>query len=154
MSAPVHDDVPETGPGPTDRLAGHGLSAGSWSVARPGCRRQPDDGHRHQQNQHHHQHHHHGGIPPDVVRSLVRGNDSADELDGYLMEKADAYPNSLSISVKLVDSAVVEKVRNLSSQMLVNILPTGLLETGNENRQSLRNPLIYLHPLSSLMFRL
>ncbi|CAI6377421.1 unnamed protein product [Macrosiphum euphorbiae] len=49
-------------------------------------------GHHYQQNQHHHQHHHHGGIPPDVVRSLVRGNDSADELDGYLMEKADAYP--------------------------------------------------------------
>lgn len=96
-------------------------------------------GHHHQQNQHHHQHHHHGGIPPDVVRSLVRGNDSADELDGYLMEKVDAYLNSLSISVKLVDSAVVEKVRNLSSQMLVNILPTGLLETGNDNHHSLLN---------------
>lgn len=89
-------------------------------------------GQHHQQNQHHRQHQHHGGIPPDVVRSLVRGNDSADELDGYLMEKVDAYLNSLSISVKLVDSAVVEKVRNLSSQMLVNILPTGLLETGND----------------------
>jgi len=95
-------------------------------------------GHHHQQNQHHPQRHHHGGIPPDVVRSLVRGNDSADELDGYLMEKVDAYLNSLSISVKLVDSAVVEKVRHLSSQMLINILPTGLLETGNNiNRQSL-----------------
>lgn len=92
-------------------------------------------GHHPQQNQHHQQHHHHSGIPPDVVRSLVRGNDSADELDGYLMEKVDAYLNSLSISVKLVDSAVVEKVRNLSSQMLVNILPTGLLETGNDNRR-------------------
>lgn len=70
-------------------------------------------------------------IPPDVVRSLVRGNESAEELDGYLMEKVDAYLNSLSISVKLVDSAVVENVRKLSSQMLVNILPSGLLETGN-----------------------
>jgi len=89
-------------------------------------------GHNHQQNQHHH-----SGIPPDVVRSLVRGNDSAEELDGYLMEKVDGYLNSLSISVKLVDSAVVEKVRNLSSQMLVNILPTGLLETGNDNCRAL-----------------
>jgi len=96
-------------------------------------------GHHSQQNQQHQQHHHHGGIPPDVVRSLVRGNDSADELDGYLMEKVDGYLSSLSISVKLVDSAVVEKVRNLSSQMLVNILPTGLLETGNDNRRALRN---------------
>lgn len=94
-------------------------------------------GHHHQQNQHHQQHHHHSGIPPDVVRSLVRGNDSADELDGYLMEKMDTYLNSLSISVKLVDSAVVEKVRNLSSQVLVNILPTGLLETGNDIRRLL-----------------
>lgn len=90
-------------------------------------------GHHHQQQQQQH-HRHHGSIPPDVVRSLVRGNESADELDGYLMEKVDAYLNSLSISVKLVDSAVVEKVRSLSSQMLANILPTGLLETGNDNR--------------------
>lgn len=81
-----------------------------------------------------HQNHHHNqnignGIPPDVVRSLVRGNESVEELDGYLMEKVDGYLNSLSISVKLVDSAVVENVRKLSSHMLVNILPTGLLET-------------------------
>lgn len=69
------------------------------------------------------------GIPPDVFRSLVRSNESAEELDGYLMEKMDAYLNSLSISVKLVDSTVVENVRKLSSHMLVKILPTGLLET-------------------------
>lgn len=73
------------------------------------------------------------GIPADVVRSLVRGNESAEELDGYLMEKADAYLNTLSISVKLVDTAVVENVRKFGGQMLVNILPTSLLETGNTN---------------------
>ncbi|VVC33469.1 Protein of unknown function DUF1676 [Cinara cedri] len=72
------------------------------------------------------------GIPADVVRSLVRGNESADELDGYLMERVDAYLGSLSISVKLVDTAAVENVRKLSSQMLVKILPTDLLETGND----------------------
>lgn len=71
------------------------------------------------------------GIPTTVVRSLVRGNDSADELDGYLMEKMDAYLNSLSISVKLIDSSVVENVRKFGSKMLANILPTNLLETGN-----------------------
>lgn len=71
------------------------------------------------------------GIPAEVIRSLVRGNESAEELDGYLMEKVDSYLSSLSISVKLVDSVVVENVRKLSSQMLVNILPADLLETGN-----------------------
>lgn len=85
----------------------------------------------HQQQQQHHHHYRGSGLPPDVVRSLVRGNDSADELDGYLMEKVGAYLNSLSISVKLVDSSVVENVRKLSSQMFVNMLPTDLLETGN-----------------------
>lgn len=87
-----------------------------------------DGNHNHQQQQ---QQNRGNSIPVDVVRSLVRGNESAEELDGYLMEKVDAYLNSLSISVKLVDSAVVENVRKLSSQMLVNILPNGLLETGN-----------------------
>lgn len=67
------------------------------------------------------------GVPADVVKSLVRGNDSTNELDGYLMERVDAYLGSLSISVKLVDTAAVENVRKLSSQMLVKILPT---ETG------------------------
>lgn len=76
-------------------------------------------------------HHGNNGIPPEVVRSLVRGNESNDELDGYLVEKVDAYLGSLSISVKLVDSSVVNNIRKLSSQMLVNILPTDLLETGN-----------------------
>ncbi|XP_022178677.1 uncharacterized protein LOC111039454 isoform X2 [Myzus persicae] len=112
-------------------------------------------GHHHQQNQqnqHHQQHHHHGGIPPDVVRSLVRGNDSADELDGYLMEKVDAYLNSLSISVKLVDSAVVEKVRNLSSQMLVNILPTGLLETGRGKKDGMKAALWSAGTLAAIAF--
>lgn len=87
-------------------------------------------GNNHNQQQQQHQ----GGgigIPPNVVRSLVRGNESAEELDGYLMEKVDEYLSSLSISVKLVDSSVVENVRKLSSQMLVRILPTDLLETGN-----------------------
>lgn len=48
MSAPVHDDVPETGPGPADRPAGHGpcLSASPRRVTRPSFGRQPDDGHR------------------------------------------------------------------------------------------------------------
>lgn len=71
------------------------------------------------------------GIPATVIRSLVRSNESADELDGYLMEKMDAYLNSLSISVKLIDSTVVENVRKYGSKMLANILPTNLLETGN-----------------------
>jgi len=71
-----------------------------------------------------------GGIPAEVVRSLVRGDEPADQLDGYLVEKVDAYLNSLSISVKLVDTTVVENVRKLNSQMLANILPTALLETG------------------------
>ncbi|XP_050066723.1 uncharacterized protein LOC114131132 [Aphis gossypii] len=110
-------------------------------------------GHQHhQQNQHHQQHHHHGGIPPDVVRSLVRGNDSADELDGYLMEKVDTYLNSLSISVKLVDSTVVEKVRNLSSQMLVNILPTGLLETGRGKKDGMKAALWSAGTLAAIAF--
>lgn len=85
--------------------------------------------HRNQQQQH--QPPQRGGIPATVVRSLVRGNDSADELDGFLMEKMDAYLNSLSISVKLIDSTVVENVRKFGSKMLANILPTNLLETGN-----------------------
>ncbi|XP_026813341.1 uncharacterized protein LOC113553940 [Rhopalosiphum maidis] len=105
-----------------------------------------------QQNQHHQQHHHHSGIPPDVVRSLVRGNDSADELDGYLMEKVDTYLNSLSISVKLVDSAVVEKVRNLSSQMLVNILPTGLLETGRGKKDGMKAAMWSAGTLAAIAF--
>ncbi|XP_060842197.1 uncharacterized protein LOC132922617 [Rhopalosiphum padi] len=109
-------------------------------------------GHHPQQNQHHQQHHHHSGIPPDVVRSLVRGNDSADELDGYLMEKVDAYLNSLSISVKLVDSAVVEKVRNLSSQMLVNILPTGLLETGRGKKDGMKAAMWSAGTLAAIAF--
>lgn len=91
----------------------------------------PDNhGHDRQQQQYQHKG---AGIPAEVIRSLVRGNESAEELDGYLMEKVDAYLSSLSISVKLVDSAVVENVRKLSSQMLVNILPADLLETGNRN---------------------
>jgi hypothetical protein len=94
-------------------------------------RAQTDGNHNQQQQQQQQQQSRSIGIPPDVIRSLVRGNESAEELDGYLMEKVDAYLNSLSISVKLVDSAVVENVRKLSSQMLVNILPSGLLETGN-----------------------
>ncbi|XP_025195156.1 uncharacterized protein LOC112594548 [Melanaphis sacchari] len=109
-------------------------------------------GHHYRQNQHHKQHHYHGGIPPEVVRSLVRGNDSADELDGYLMEKVDAYLNSLSISVKLVDSAVVEKVRNLSSQMLVNILPTGLLETGRGKKDGMKAAMWSAGTLAAIAF--
>lgn len=89
------------------------------------------DGNHSGQPQHQQHQSRNHGIPPDVVRSLVRGNESAEELDGFLMEKVDAYLNSLSISVKLVDSAVVENVRKLSSQMLINILPNSLLETGN-----------------------
>lgn len=94
-----------------------------------------DDRDHQQQDHPQQQHFNHGnGIPPDVARSLIRGNDSsAEELDGYLMEKVDAYLSSLSISVKLVDSSVVENVRKISSQMLVHILPTDLLETGNNN---------------------
>jgi len=48
MSAPVHDDLPETGSGPANRPAGRGpcLSVGSRSVTRPGFRRKPDDGHK------------------------------------------------------------------------------------------------------------
>lgn len=44
MSAPVHDDVPETGPGQADRPAGHGagLSAGAGRVVGARGRRQPD----------------------------------------------------------------------------------------------------------------
>lgn len=72
------------------------------------------------------------GVPQDVIRSLVRGGgNGSSELDGYLMGKMDEYLSSLSISVKLVDSAVVESVRKLSAQMLVNVLPTDMLETGN-----------------------
>lgn len=89
----------------------------------------------HQQRQDHRQHFNHGGnygIPPDVARSLIRGDDSsAEELDGYLMEKVDAYLSSLSVSVKLVDSSAVENVRKIGGQVLVNMLPTDLLETGN-----------------------
>lgn len=70
-------------------------------------------------------------IPAAVVRSLVRSNESADELNGYLMEKVDAYLNSLSISVKLIDTSVVENVRKMGSKMLSSILPTNLLTTGN-----------------------
>lgn len=93
----------------------------------------PSDGNQTTANGHHDhsQHHQNHGIPPEVVRSLVRGNESNDDLDGYLMEKVDAYLGSLSISVKLVDSSVVDHIRKLSSQMLANVLPTDLLETGN-----------------------
>ncbi|XP_050534135.1 uncharacterized protein LOC126901594 [Daktulosphaira vitifoliae] len=91
-------------------------------------------------------------IPLDIVRSLVKNNDSNELLDGFLVEKIDEYLNSLSFSVKLVDSTLVDNIRKMSSRMLINIMPSNLLQTGRGKKHGMHAALWSAGTLAAIGF--
>ncbi|KAK9502077.1 hypothetical protein O3M35_012680 [Rhynocoris fuscipes] len=64
--------------------------------------------------------------PRSLVDSLVKGNYSKD-VDVYISNKVNEYLNSLTLSVKVLDTTTINHARKLSEKILSNFMP---IETG------------------------
>lgn len=73
-------------------------------------------------------------MPTEVAMSVVRNNENSsfNELDDYLYTKMDAYLNSLSVKVNLLQNPLVNGLKTFGGKLIWNLLvPSSSASTGD-----------------------